>query len=116
MKILGDLQTKQIITKSIRPVVRMRCDHCEKELTDSYARITTSHSLWGNDSWESFRDYELCFECAVKLFGNYTREPQTTEHLEYEVVSVNDPDNREVEVDEKGDVFLEDLGHYRIGN
>ena len=112
MKILGNLKKVKVKSEYVRPVKYVVCDKCKKQLDKKYARISTHHYLWGNDSHESFEYYDLCFECAIKMFSDYLKEPQKSEHFEYECV--NTCVGEEIEMDEKGNIDLFERDEYFI--
>lgn len=110
MKILGKAKKKIVATTTVRPVLKVVCDKCGKELTDLYARVSTSHQLWGNDSHESIEFHDYCFECVKKVFEEYTKDAEITENFEYEVVSANGAKNEEIEVRDDGKLFFNERG------
>ena len=101
MRILGKVIKKDVVTKYVRPIIKTVCDDCGKEITDLYADITTSHRRWGNDSIDSVKNHQLCFDCAKKLFEKYTKEPEITDTFKYEVCNVAQ-DEKELEVTPEG--------------
>ena len=115
MKILGELKTRKVESEYVRPIKQVICDKCGKELTDLYALITTQHSLWGNDSYESYKKYDLCFECCKKLFNDYLEKPNKTETFEYKCVSANIVVGAEIEMDENGNIYFDDRNEFEIG-
>lgn len=113
MRILGKMQKKRVVTKCVRPVTRLVCDKCGKELKGLYAWVTTSHNLWGHDSVESVHSHDYCFECARKAFEEYTEHPERTEEFEYEARNAEWED-KEVEVLGDGDLYMDDYSSCRI--
>lgn len=112
MKHLGELKTRPVKSIYVRNVVKMTCDICGKELKDEYAKVCTHHNKWGNDSCDSYEHNDLCFDCAKEMFNKYLARPETTEVFEYECEFVDI--NEQVEMDEKGELYLEDIGHCKI--
>lgn len=102
MRVLGEIETKEVKTKNYRKIVAMKCDMCGCELTKYYASVETHHDRWGNDSCESYKFYDLCFECAKKEFNNYLEKPKHTDSFNYEVCLVSKGD---IEVNEKGHIL-----------
>lgn len=90
MKYYGKEITKEVITKSIRPIEYLRCDKCEKKISpckfrdkrSQYVRVRTSHNDWGRDSVDSITYYDLCHDCAAKFVSEYILKMHSTEELE----------------------------------
>lgn len=53
--------------------IAMRCDVCGKTIDPkNWFWVSTHHSDWGNDSFESLTQYDVCSdECAVKFAKDY---------------------------------------------
>ena len=111
MKILGKVKKKTVVTETVRPVKKVVCDKCGKELTNLYARVSTSHQLWGNDSHESIEFHDYCFECVKKVFEEYIKDAEITENFEYEVVSADTAKEEEIEVRDDGELFFGERGY-----
>ena len=113
MKILGKVIKQEKVVQTLRPVLRMVCDRCGKELTDQFAAVSTSHRHWGNDSWESTEHKDFCFDCAKAFFAEYVDNRDITDHFEYEVLPVK-PELSGLEVCEDGTLFISDMNNYKI--
>ena len=112
MKMLGELRKRKVETEYVRPITRIICDSCKKTLVDEYARVSTHHNLWGNDSHESYEYYDLCFECAIKMFTQYLQQPRKSEQFEYECVRVCV--GEEKEMNENGNIDIFDRDEYKL--
>ena len=79
--------TKQVV-KEVTEVVSevIVCDVCSKELNyniligtskvASYYEITTGHRDWGNDSWESRKNRQVCCdECLSRFTQEWLKDP-----------------------------------------
>lgn len=59
----------------IKSIVGIKCDICGKEITGKFWNLTTHHHDWGNDSIESYRDFDLCSrECINKALDDYIND------------------------------------------
>lgn len=112
MKILGKLKKRKVKSEYVRPIVKMTCDKCGKELIKLYAHVYTDHQLWGNDSVESVEGYDLCFECAKQMFNEYLNDPVHTEHFDYECREV--VIGEDIEMDEEGNIDLFKRHEYQL--
>ena len=97
----------EIVTKNV--TVKRICDNCHKEIqmeSDSkyynYFHVSTHHNDWGNDSCDSYMDYDACCpDCAIKMAeiylknaykqGSYNTKEINIEH----VCSLEDGTNRD---------------------
>lgn len=72
------------------------CDVCGKVIRDSrdkysgapFWSLATHHNDWGNDSYESLENFDLCsVECLTKKFEEYCKESSRTSYntLHFEV-------------------------------
>ena len=110
MKLLGKMETKEVKLKNYRKIEKVFCDKCKCELKTLFASVDIHHNRWGNDSCDSYRHYDLCFECAKNFFNEYLLDPQRTDAFEYEVEKVW---YGNVEVDENGYVYDDDNSEYK---
>ncbi len=114
MKILGKVQKKEVVKQCYRPVTKVVCDICEKQLKgELYAYVTTSHSRWGNDSCDSIESHDMCFACAKKFFNDYASKPEHTDNFEYEVRLISEL-KEDVEVQSNGKLYIDDIGSCEI--
>lgn len=64
------------------------CDTCNENITESggecYYSVETGHNLWGNDSYESTKEYDFCtYDCLKSHMDFYFK---TAQHAyEYEI-------------------------------
>lgn len=79
------------VVKIKRKVTGIKCDICEKiipvnkGLDDSrYFAVRTGHNDWGNDSYESVKNYDICPDCVIKFTTEYLQKAEGTEYLEVE--------------------------------
>lgn len=60
-------KTERVMTSEKR-----YCDICEKEITNHHWHIQTWHNDWGNDSCESFEEFDTCCaDCLRKVFEDF---------------------------------------------
>lgn len=83
MRVTEKKETTKVVTEEI--TIKRICDNCHKELQVSeksglgpryyrynYFHITTHHNDWGNDSGDSYEDYDACCpECAIEMAKTY---------------------------------------------
>ena len=104
MKIPGE--RKKIIYRTVCELAGVKCDVCGRVikapseqdqynwLDDKYKFyvVTTGHNDWGNDSFESVRQYDICPECITKFVSDYLADKKgyrsayidiETKHLYY---------------------------------
>ena len=62
-----------LIVKTTKPITeKVICDVCGKTIADrnnrdaEYWTLTTGHNDWGNDSCDSYEDFDLCSKDCVK--------------------------------------------------
>lgn len=62
--------------------VKVICDICWKEVDpNNWFRITTSHHDWGNDSIDSYEQFDACsHKCAISFVNDYLREAYENEY------------------------------------
>lgn len=59
------------------------CDVCEREIETNtgYWTLVTGHNDWGNDSYESIENFDICSEdCLRKKFDEYVLHSMRTNH------------------------------------
>ena len=63
--------TEKVLVKETR-----YCDVCKKEIeSNSFWQLTTHHHDWGNDSIDSYEDFDVCSEeCLRKKFDEYVKD------------------------------------------
>lgn len=75
-------ERKEVTVTQIENVlIGRKCDFCGKDILvdpriqcHNYFRITTHHSDWGNDSIESYQDYDACSaDCAIQCAERYLK-------------------------------------------
>ena len=104
MKIPGE--RKKIVYRTVCELAGVKCDACGRVikapseqdqynwLDDKYKFyvVTTGHNDWGNDSFESVRQYDICPECITKFVSDYLADKKgyrsayidiETKHLYY---------------------------------
>lgn len=51
------------------------CDVCNTVIFDPYWKVLTHHSDWGNDSVDSFKNYDCCSPaCVTDMFEKYMQD------------------------------------------
>jgi hypothetical protein len=72
-------------TISEKHVVGIACDACQKEISDAYFDVVTSHSDWGNDSIDSVENFDFCsLECLMPHMSAFFKKAGGTEQYEIE--------------------------------
>jgi hypothetical protein len=85
---MKEFEKKEVI--KIQKVLKsVKCDTCKCDINgtdlDHFYEVETSHSLWGNDSIESHKEFEFCsWECLTNHQGNYFAFADDT--YEYHIV------------------------------
>jgi len=73
------------VTHKEKVVIGTICDECEKEILNEqdfqdrlrkrmshYFEVSTHHNDWGNDSIDSYEDYDICSEkCLLEFLRKY---------------------------------------------
>ena len=79
-------ETQQIaVTQRQEKVIGITCDKCLKEIQGVYYEVTTHHSDWGNDSWESCEEYDFCsMDCLLTHQKDYFDKAQGSEEYDIE--------------------------------
>lgn len=92
MTIYGD-EKKEIVYKFKRRISGIKCDICDKVIPASrwnnqkeskYFEVCTHHNQWGNDSIDSFNDYDICPDCIDKFVTDYIAKAGDTYNIEVE--------------------------------
>lgn len=84
---------EHVVTERVLVEEKMFCDICSKEIPkeSEYWRVSTHHSDWGGDSYESFEKFDVCSaECLMTKFNEYAKEssePYNTMEIEVEHTS-----------------------------
>ena len=80
-------ETKEVVRKTVeRVVVGRKCDVCGREILKkngqyNYFLITTHHSDWGSESFESYEYFDACDPCCADLFmRKYINEAYQNAH------------------------------------
>lgn len=77
-----------VVTDRVMTYEHRFCDFCKKEITKEHWRIHTYHNDWGNDSCDSYEDFDACSpDCLQKAFDKYIEESSdglNTCHIEVE--------------------------------
>ena len=92
MAIILSENSEQVVYKTKRIEKGIECDICGKfiEATDKWNRnditkyfeVCTGHHDWGNDSWESVKNRDVCPDCIEKFVINYLKNCSGTAHIE----------------------------------
>ena len=62
----------ETVTREVNKVTHLKCDICGKIFTGPYLIANIHHNDWGNDSIDSYEDYDLCSEtCVSVMFQKY---------------------------------------------
>lgn len=80
-----EIRETKIITepRKISYVVGIRCDRCGDDIKESevYYNVVTHHNDWGNDSIDSYEDFDLCSDCYLPFTENYFKKATGTEEI-----------------------------------
>lgn len=80
-----EIRETKIITepRKISYVVGIRCDRCGNDIKESevYYNVVTHHNDWGNDSIDSYEDFDLCSDCYLPFTENYFKKATGTEEI-----------------------------------
>ena len=89
---------KKVVYKSMRDLVGIKCDCCEKiipAVVDTkthryckYYRVLTGHHDWGNDSCDSMVYRDVCPDCINDFVTDYIKKGTGTEYIEIETKCV----------------------------
>ena len=84
-------ETREPIYKITRKCTGIKCDICNKIIPVEnnryrhYFEVTTGHHDWGNDSYESRTQYDICPDCINGFVTDYLKDAyDTTRYLEVE--------------------------------
>jgi hypothetical protein len=79
---LREYETKKVEKKVLSKVT---CDVCKKEIKkgEEYYNVTTHHNDWGNDSVDSFKDFDICSDDCLKVkFVEFVKAQEETKHID----------------------------------
>lgn len=80
-----EIRETKIITepRKISYVVGIRCDRCGDNIKESevYYNVVTHHNDWGNDSIDSYENFDLCNDCYLPFTENYFKKATGTEEI-----------------------------------
>lgn len=78
MALKQKFETKEhLVTEQVLVEEKMICDICGHEIKRrrGYWYVTTHHHDWGNDSCESYEEFDVCsVECLKEKFNDYCEE------------------------------------------
>lgn len=78
MTLKRKFETKEhVVTEQVLVEEKLICDICEHEIKRrrGYWHVTTHHSDWGNDSCESYEEFDVCsVDCLKDKFNDYCEE------------------------------------------
>lgn len=81
-----EITETKIITepRKISCVVGVKCDRCGDIIQKGkvYYHITTHHNDWGNDSIDSYENFDLCSDCYLPFTENYFERATGTEEID----------------------------------
>lgn len=83
---------------------------CQKEIPNfdetrdlrksRYFEVTTGHRLWGNDSLDSIRDYNICPNCIQKFIKDYIEKVENTYYIDIETTVASEEKYSDEEYEE----------------
>ena len=79
-------EVEKIIVK--KEVDKVFCDVCGKEINTNeiYFNVKTHHRDWGNDSIDSYEDYEICsYKCLLEHQKEWLEEYKNSNTACYEI-------------------------------
>ena len=64
---------------------KVSCNMCKKVLEERepYYEITTHTNSWGNDSIDSYENYDICEECITKFLEEYIKSIKSRRYESY---------------------------------
>lgn len=68
---------EHVVVEKVLVEQKLICDICGKEIKhgSGYYDVSTCHGDWGNDSYESHKDFDICsVECLKNKFDKYCSE------------------------------------------
>lgn len=85
-------ESKEIIVKTVKKIIGIKCDECGKVIladngakpSNRYFEVTTGHRDWGNDSVDSIHYHDLCPSCVGDFTSEYLESAKGTEYIEVE--------------------------------
>jgi hypothetical protein len=87
---------KKKVVEEKKTLDLVTCDVCKKVIHDKelFFRVSTSHSDWGNDSFESLEHEDICSEkCLREKVEEYIKDKSDTKHIDIEMERLSMPDN-----------------------
>jgi len=75
------------VTKIKKNCINITCNICNKQIPNGskYYSVNTSHCDWGNDSMDSYNDFEICSnDCLNKKFNEYLEDKSVTKKISIE--------------------------------
>ena len=82
----------KIVKTTKRITEKVTCDVCGKTIADEnnryaeYWTLTTGHQDWGNDSCESYEDFDLCSkDCVQEKLNEYFDNCEDSNTQEFEL-------------------------------
>lgn len=102
MKVLSK-ETKEVITAKVRALEGMKCDVCGRiilpkqgrQAENKYYEVATGHFDWGNDSFESRENYDICPICVNNFISDYLAKGKGSEYIEVNTEYCHPTDVRE---------------------
>lgn len=85
---MKNYETKKII-KEEKILKEIICDKCSKIINQKniYYEVTTHHCQWGNDSIDSYKQFEFCNKnCLLQHLINYLEDAENTFQYDIEVI------------------------------
>ena len=93
---MANIIEKEIVTIEREIIKGVVCDVCKRKIVGQYWRLSTHHYDWGNDSCESYEDFDLCNpECISVMLNKYYErcKRSDTQVFELEQDFVREADN-----------------------
>ena len=65
----------ETVTREVNKVTHLKCDICGKVFTGPYWIANVHHNDWGNDSVDSYNNFDLCGkDCVEVMFQKYMND------------------------------------------
>ena len=94
--IMAKIIEKEKVTVEREIIKGIECDVCKRKIVGKYWKLSTHHYDWGNDSIESYEDFDLCSpECISVMLNKYYErcKRSDTQAFELEQASMREVDN-----------------------
>ena len=83
---------KKEVVKEEKVLHAINCDECQADIlhsnSDSYYKVTTHHSRWGGESYNTYEYLDICsYDCLIENMGEYLKKAGHTSSYDIELVN-----------------------------